>query len=72
MPRAEFHRQRHKHNSGLTVNKPHEKKGLLHAKQLYVSESAAIQHLRIIRKERGGWLEVYECPHKNGWYLTKG
>lgn len=42
------------------------------AKQAYVSESAAEQRARILREERGVWLDVYECPSGNGWHLTKG
>ncbi|MFZ4580350.1 MAG: hypothetical protein ACOYOB_18355 [Myxococcota bacterium] len=41
-------------------------------KQAYVSEAAAVMRARILFKERGVSLEVYECPYGNGWHLTKG
>lgn len=40
-------------------------------KQLYLSKDAAIQRAEIILKERGASLNTYECPHQNGWHLTK-
>lgn len=40
-------------------------------KQLYASESAANKRAKIINEERGISLKIYECPHQNGWHLTK-
>ena len=41
------------------------------SKQLYTSESAANKRAKIIKDERGISLKIYECPHQDGWHLTK-
>jgi len=40
-------------------------------KQLYKSEKAAQKRADCLREERGITLSVYECPHHDGWHLTK-
>jgi hypothetical protein len=42
------------------------------SKALYCSEAAAKQRANILGKEKGIHLRVYECPHQQGWHLTKG
>ncbi|MDD2599973.1 MAG: hypothetical protein PHO37_12225 [Kiritimatiellae bacterium] len=42
-----------------------------HAKELYQTQKAAQQRAKIIRKEKGVQLVVYQCPYNNGWHLTK-
>lgn len=42
------------------------------SKQLYFSREGAMKRAKIIANERGLHLEVYRCPHENGWHLTKG
>ncbi|WP_421266665.1 hypothetical protein [Aeromonas veronii] len=41
------------------------------SKQLYFSKEGAIKRARIIANDRGLNLDVYRCPHENGWHLTK-
>ncbi|MDA3925350.1 MAG: hypothetical protein PF904_11700 [Kiritimatiellae bacterium] len=41
------------------------------AKELYETREAAQKRARIIRKEKGVKLSVYQCPYNNGWHLTK-
>ncbi len=40
------------------------------SKQAYESKQAAERREKILVAERGIWLFIYECPHKNGWHLT--
>jgi hypothetical protein len=41
-------------------------------KRLYYSEEDAERRADILYEEEGVNLEVYECPHNDGWHLTKG
>lgn len=41
-------------------------------KARYRSKSDAVRRAEIIREERGLRLEVYRCPHGQGWHLTSG
>jgi DNA-directed RNA polymerase subunit RPC12/RpoP len=40
-------------------------------KKLYTTKEAAQKRADLIYKERDIFLNVYECPHSNGWHLTK-
>ena len=40
------------------------------SKQAYDSEGAAEQRARILEREQGTRLRVYECPRGEGWHLT--
>jgi hypothetical protein len=40
-------------------------------KEVYENFQLALGIAEYIRKERGIFLKVYECPHGNGWHLTK-
>ena len=40
-------------------------------KQLYVSRYQAQKRADILFKENGVLLDVYSCPHQNGFHLTK-
>jgi hypothetical protein len=40
-------------------------------KECYESTNEARQRADYIKKERGILLNVYRCPHGNGWHLTK-
>ena len=40
-------------------------------KQLYVSKYQAQKRADILFKENGFLLDVYSCPHQNGFHLTK-
>lgn len=40
-------------------------------KQTYRSEDEARRRARLIKEERGVSLDVYPCPHGDGWHLTK-
>lgn len=42
------------------------------SKQLYFSREGAMKRAKIIANERGLHLELYRCPHEDGWHLTKG
>ena len=42
-----------------------------HSKALYPTQETAKQRAKIIRKEKGVQLSVYQCPYNNGWHLTK-
>ena len=41
-------------------------------KELYFFEQDAKQRAKILYKEQGVSLSVYECPNGDGWHLTKG
>jgi hypothetical protein len=41
-------------------------------KDVYETAGAATDAAEFIEKDRGLRLKVYECPHGNGWHLTKG
>ncbi len=41
-------------------------------KDSYRSERDAVRRAQIIREERGLQLQVYACPHNQGWHLTRG
>jgi predicted Zn-ribbon and HTH transcriptional regulator len=41
-------------------------------KELYESREAACRRADIIYKTRGVKLDVYPCPYKSGYHLTKG
>lgn len=40
-------------------------------KALYKSEKDARQRAAILRKDQKVALRVYQCPHGDGWHLTK-
>jgi hypothetical protein len=40
-------------------------------KDIYETFQSAFDTAKYIEEERGIFLEVYECPHGNGWHLTK-
>jgi DNA-directed RNA polymerase subunit RPC12/RpoP len=40
-------------------------------KELYRTREAAEKRAKIIKKEKGIKLRVYECMHQAGWHLTK-
>lgn len=40
-------------------------------KESYETKQGATKRARILQKEQGVSLSVYECPHGNGWHLTK-
>ncbi len=40
-------------------------------KQFYISEKQANDQKNFIKEDRGVLLEVYKCPEKPGWHLTK-
>jgi len=40
------------------------------SKQAYESEITAERRAELLELERGVWLRVYACPHRNGWHLT--
>lgn len=40
-------------------------------KQTYRTEADALRRAEIIGRERGISLRAYECPHFEGWHLTK-
>jgi hypothetical protein len=40
-------------------------------KDIYETIQDAIETAKFIEVERGIFLNVYECPYKNGWHLTK-
>ena len=40
-------------------------------KQLYISKFKAQKRADILFKENGVLLNVYSCPHQNGFHLTK-
>ena len=40
-------------------------------KQLYVSKNKAQKRADILFKEKAVLLDVYSCPHQNGFHLTK-
>jgi len=42
-----------------------------HSKELYQTRETAQQRAKIIRKEKGVQLSVYQCPYNTGWHLTK-
>jgi hypothetical protein len=39
-------------------------------KSLYSSQNVAQRRADILRQEERVYLEVYECPHQDGWHLT--
>lgn len=39
-------------------------------KDLYVTKKDAKQRAKIIREKRAAKLQVYKCPHQEGWHLT--
>lgn len=41
-------------------------------KQLYQTKSGVFQRAKIIKQEVGRVLQIYPCPHSNGYHLTKG
>ena len=41
-------------------------------KEGYQTKKAATQRAEILLKEMKVKLQVYKCPHGNGWHLTKG
>jgi hypothetical protein len=41
------------------------------SKALYNSYESAEKRADILYKEQGVSLRAYECPHNNGWHLTK-
>ena len=40
-------------------------------KDIYENFQAALDTAKFIEENRGIFLNVYECPYKNGWHLTK-
>ena len=43
-----------------------------HYKDLYATKDDAQKRADILYEERGVLLNLYQCPHNNGWHLTKG
>lgn len=42
-----------------------------YSKALYLTYESALNRASILYEERGVMLSVYECPHYEGWHLTK-
>ena len=40
-------------------------------KDIYATFQSAFDTAKFVEKERGIYLNVYECPYGNGWHLTK-
>lgn len=40
-------------------------------KDIYVTLQSALDTMEFVKENRGIYLNVYECPHGNGWHLTK-
>jgi hypothetical protein len=40
-------------------------------KDVYETFQAAFDSAKYIEEERGTFLNIYQCPHGNGWHLTK-
>ncbi|WP_020674487.1 hypothetical protein [Geopsychrobacter electrodiphilus] len=57
------------HTPSVTCKYCADSKG--NSKELYLSKDGAKNRAKIIMRQKGIHLEIYECPHQSGWHLTK-